>query len=448
MNISLDNLYHWIRGCAFEPVSIYTFSPHGSKNITDLFLFESVDANSILPEVVCHDQEPLNFDTYQNVDLFDLWQQFQKTKKISYIRDEVQSLVPYYRNFNFYAMLRLLKSRSIFDRYILLHSEKNSIDVEKFSLTAEPVYYWSHGIIARDWYRFAEHDPRLTCLPVHKKTFLMYCRAWTGTREYRLKFLDMLIDDNLLVHCQTSLLHQDHDVKLNSYRFSNTELQPKNIHRLLSIPENHQLSHSSADYCAEDFVSTDISIILETVADSTKIHLTEKTLRPIACGHPFMLLAGPGSLDYLRSYGFKTFSPWINENYDLETNIVKRMQMITSEMQRIESLSPQNKQKFLHQLQSIATYNKNYFFSKKFFDKIHNELVNNLTLAINRVKKTRGRHYLSTKIVTKKFKTAKQKPTRKLQEQALAKILRQLRKDPTTSIAQMVSQFPDGFFNF
>ena len=442
-------MYHWIRGCAFEPVSIYTFSPHGSKNITDLNFFGSVDANSILPEIVCHDQEPLNFDMYQTVDLFDLWQQVKKSKPIGNFNDlEIKSFVPYYQNLNFFTMLRIIKNRSIFDRYILLHSEKNSRDVENFSLTAEPVYYWSHGIISRDWYRFAEHDSRLTQVNQNNKMFLIYCRAWTGTREYRLKFLETLINNDLLDHCQTSLLHQDGDAKLNSYCCNNTELQPQDIHKLLSIPENHQMSHASADYCAKDFVSTAISIILETVADSTKIHLTEKTLRPIACGHPFMLLAGPGSLEYLRSYGFKTFSPCIDESYDLETNIIKRMQMITSEMQRIKSLSPLEKQKFLTQLQSIATYNKNYFFSKKFFDKIHNELINNLNSAITRVKVTRGRHYLTNKVITKKFRTRKPTPMIKSKELALAKVLRQFRKDPTTNISQIISQFPDGFFKF
>jgi hypothetical protein len=48
--------------------------------------------------------------------------------------------------------------------------------------------------------------------------------------------------------------------------------------------------------------------VAETVFD-TRIHLTEKTLRPIACGHPFILAAGPGSLKYLQTYGFRTFSP-------------------------------------------------------------------------------------------------------------------------------------------
>ena len=358
-----------------------------------------------------------------------------------------RALVLHFKHLNFAAMIQLLKGRAIFDRYILLHSEKNSSDVGKFLSTAEPVYYWCHGIIARDWYRFAEHDPRLNCPPVHEKTFLVYCRAWTGTREYRLKFLDLLVEHNLLEHCKTSVLHHDQEFDLGSYVCTNAEFQPINHKHLQSLSNNVYSSSASADYCVEDFVSTDISVVLETIAADTKIHLTEKTLRPIACGHPFMLVAGPGSLDYLRSYGFKTFSPWIDESYDLETDIATRMKLITKEMQRIENFLPLQKQNFLTQIQSIAAYNKNHFFSNEFFNKIHNELVDNLNLAITRVKATRGQHYLAKKAIIKKFRPTHQPPLRKNKELALAKVLRQLRQDPTISLKSLINQYPNGFFN-
>lgn len=442
-------MYHWIRSLSHEPVSIYTFRPHGSTNINDLNLFAPIDTSAIAPEIVCHDQEPLNFDIYQSVDIFEWWQELKKSEMLSdHYDSEIKSLVPYYQNLNFFGMLRLRKSKNIFDRYILLHSEKNSKDVEKFSCTAEPVYYWSHAIIARDWYRFAEHDTRLNMPSTHTKTFLIYCRAWTGTREYRLKFLDLLLEQNLLDHCQTSILHQDQGFELSFYKCVNTEFQPNNLEQLNSISDNNYPSYVSADYSANDFVSTDISVVLETIAADSKIHLTEKTLRPIACGHPFILVAGPGSLEYLKSYGFKTFSPWINEGYDLEDNVVERMKLITREMQKIENLPPFEKQQMLTQMQEIATYNKNYFFSKQFFDKVHNELVDNLNSAVDRVKITRGQRYLESKVITKPHLVKQKNVAKKLKKIAIAKVLRQLRQDPTVSLKKIIDQYPDGFFNF
>lgn len=453
MNIPLDNLYHWIRGLANEPVSIYTFSPHGSKNITDLNFHSRVDTSSVFPEVVCHDQEPLNFEQHQSVNAVELWAHVKPSRPGQIdSTDVMKDLSPYYQDLNFFAMLRVLKHKSIFDRYILLHSEKNSRDVEKFSAVAEPVYYWSHAVIARDWYRFAESDVRLKQTSTNKKTFLVYCRAWTGTREYRLKFLELLIDNNLISACNTSILHQDQSQDLSMYQCSDPRLQPVDIKRLMNIPNNHQSATSSADYCAHDIVDADISVVLETVAADTKIHLTEKTLRPIACGHPFMLVAGPGALEYLRSYGFKTFGDCIDESYDSEPDIIKRMSMIAKEMARIQALPLIQKNQILEKLQNIANYNKHHFFGNGFSTQVKTELINNLNQAIDKVKRTQGRHYSMARKAIKKYHGKNTKnlidPIDRLRRIEVAKILRRLRQDPSTSIKMLVDQYAPGFFSF
>ena len=446
-------MYHWVRGCVNEPLSIYTFKPHGSKNITDLNFLESCDSNAIAPEVVCHDQEPLNYDIHKSIDAYQCWKhvkQFRHLGPDDQIRTDAQInlLTPYFKNLGFFAALRAIKPRSIFDRYILLHSEKNSSDVEKFKGSAEPVYYWCHGIIARDWYRFAESDPRLNRQKNSKDTFLIYCRAWSGTREYRLKFLQILIDQQLINHCKTSVLQHDQGYDLLTYKCNNSNFQPDNA-QLCAVPINLESAVASADYCAEDFANTDISIVLETIADDTKIHLTEKTLRPIACGHPFMLIAGPGSLEYLRSYGFKTFAPWINESYDQEPNIVKRMKMVTAEMERIQSMPVSDRKYLLFQLQTITQFNKRHFFSDDFFNQIRDELVENFGNAINNVKSTRGKYYLIRKIISKKLglKNSNDSDSTKLKKLMIAKVLRQLRNDPTISLQEILNQYPENFFN-
>lgn len=448
MNIPLDNLYHWIRGRANDSLSIYTFVPHGSKNIANLeFLDGELDPSIIAPELICHDQEPLNFDQYKDSTLTDLAKKINQRNFHVEFGQELADLEPHYQNLNFLLALRLLKSRSIFDRYILLHSEKNSKDVEQFSVNAEPVYYWCHGILARDWYRFAQHDTRLNELSQKKNTFLVYCRAWSGTREYRLKFLDLLIDQNLISHCHTSIIHVDQDQELSSYQCKNIKLQPTNLDELLKLPNNTEQSTASADYCVEDILETDISVVLETVADDSKIHLTEKTLRPIACGHPFMLVAGPGSLDYLKSYGFKTFAPWINESYDSEPDVVKRMQMVATEMSRIQNLSNAQKTQLLAEIRKISMFNKKHFFSNDFFNTVQSELTENLNQAINNVKNTQGKRYIDVRLILKKYTRQHSNPRLNYQRNLeVAKVLRMLRHDPTISIKKISENFPKGFF--
>lgn len=54
-------------------------------------------------------------------------------------------------------------------------------------------------------------------------------------------------------------------------------------------------------------------------------HFTEKTLNAIKCFRPFILVAPPYSLEYLKTYGIETFSDVWDESYDQEENHEKRL---------------------------------------------------------------------------------------------------------------------------
>ena len=177
------------------------------------------------------------------------------------------------------------------DFWILLHSELNSPEVLKYESTGlfKCAYWWGHAPIAIDWYRFARYDTRLT----------------RQSQAYKSKLFGICSEaQQVNVHIEKLFLeHLQHidNVQLGS-------IDPTTV----------VTSDSSATYDAQDFAQTRCSIVLETVYDQ-RIHLTEKTLRPLACGHPFMLLNGAGALETIRSYGFKTFQPYINESYDKES---------------------------------------------------------------------------------------------------------------------------------
>ena len=73
MSIPLDRLYHYIESIAQEirgdRVIIYRFYPHGSKNVKNLeqlYPYKFVE-DMISPHIYCNDQEPLNFQLYQDV---------------------------------------------------------------------------------------------------------------------------------------------------------------------------------------------------------------------------------------------------------------------------------------------------------------------------------------------------------------------------------------------
>jgi hypothetical protein len=69
------------------------------------------------------------------------------------------------------------------------------------------------------------------------------------------------------------------------------------------------------------------------------ITFTEKTYKFIMAKIPFILCGMPGALRVLRETGYKTFSPWINEAYDLIENDEDRAVAIANEIERLCSMS-------------------------------------------------------------------------------------------------------------
>jgi hypothetical protein len=179
------------------------------------------------------------------------------------------------------------------------------------------------------------------------------------------------------------------------------------VDRLEEIADNTYDSTASATYDPDDINQTGISVVLETVFDSSKVHITEKVLRPIACGHPFILAAGPGALKYLQKYGFRTFSHWINESYDDEPDSQRRLEMIVEEMHRIDQLPAVQFDELLCNLKETVAHNRKRFYSDEFFQQVQEELVNNLNSAWSQVMQTKGSVYLNTRRLLKQDPVAK-----------------------------------------
>jgi hypothetical protein len=85
--------------------------------------------------------------------------------------------------------------------------------------------------------------------------------------------------------------------------------------------------------------------------------ITEKTYKAILMRHPFILVTIPKSLEVLKKLGYKTFSPWINENYDLEMDDNKRMMMIVDEIERLSNLNDDELKLFLSNVIGICEHN-------------------------------------------------------------------------------------------
>jgi hypothetical protein len=375
MSVPLDRLYNYLQDVVNHDILIYRWTPHGSKKLKDLRNLKHTNGldHFILPYMICHDQEPLDYHQYDS-DVEAFKNGFSRLNLPSELYQQVKTITC---NSN----LRLLLISNIYEKSILLHSELNSSQVELYkNNNFLPVYYWSHAVIARDWFRYAEHDPLLESRNP-QRTFLIYNRAWSGTREYRLKFADMIVKNKLASSCIMGFNQYDGECQYHAHKFKNPAFSIDSTDLGDHFFKNTTLSSASADYTTQDYQESNIEIVLETLFDDTRWHLTEKTLRPIACGHPFILATTPGSLHYLRSYGFETFDGLIDESYDSIKDPVLRLQAIVLEMKRLTTVDAT----VWNQLRVIAARNKKRFFSAEFQEHLVNEYRNNLQSVMNNI---------------------------------------------------------------
>ena len=418
MSVPLDRLYNYLDSLCNHDVLIYRFYPHGSKNLEDLLAL--IDINQLgwrtvlKPGAICHDQEPLWFEQYNGSDMLKYFFSFNPEQADE--PDIVERFKTLVKDQNLRSMI---DSRyNVYDKTLLVHSEKNSINLTKYSEAGfVGVYWWSHAALAADWFRYAQHDPTLVAnFKNINKDFLIYNRAWTGTREYRLKFTEHIVNYKLHNHCVMRFNatcdgnnYQDFQPVNTAFKTQHTGLE--NYFEPCKVDAN-----ASADYNNSDYQHTAIEIVLETLFDDSRWHLTEKALRPIACGRPFILAATPGSLEYLRSYGFKTFHGLIDETYDTIHDPAERLKKICNEMNRISQLPMDQKLQLWQDLYAISGYNKKLFFNKAWQQKIFDEFVTNVTAGLLFMEQHKtGKHwrkfYLSWKQdpTNKKFRFANKK---------------------------------------
>jgi hypothetical protein len=370
MNVPFDRLYTFLQSvCNHDDVLIYRWNPPGSRKLEHCTPLiprpKKLQDRWTSRYLVCHDQEPLCFDSWP---------------RPSMAQPDVN--VPYS------CLMSVLRTDwTVWDKVMLCHSELNSTELTKFEQDgAIGVFWWSHAIIARDWFRYAKIDSALQQATYPQKLFLIYNRAWSGSREYRLRFMDRVICTQLLKHCKTSMNFVD-QVHYSQHKFANPKLA---VHRLdfeHHLEKNNVPSSASADYCSLDYQNCAIEIVLETLFDDNRIYLTEKVLRPIACRQPFMVLAPQHTLKFLRSRGFRTFEHLWDESYDDLADPVARMEAVLHNMQQIADLSASKLELLLAQCQDIVDHNHHWFFSEQFSENVVSEFKNNFDCALQQMQK-------------------------------------------------------------
>lgn len=212
----------------------------------------------------------------------------------------------------------------------------------------------------------------------YDKKFLCFNRRWRGHRTVLVTLLHAL---DLLKHGYVSLGKSDDNRVWNDvcyrdrYYMQNCEEAVKlmnsvNEEMTTNFPElyldtndlvtNRAQLSSSTNYLYEE---TYFSVVTETFffgverPDEYGRFLSEKTFKPVAMKHPFIVVSTPYFLIKFREAGYKSFSPWIDESYDEEEDDSLRMMKIVREIERLCNLPDNERTQFLDEIRKICEHN-------------------------------------------------------------------------------------------
>ena len=81
----------------------------------------------------------------------------------------------------------------------------------------------------------------------------------------------------------------------------------------------------ASNVLVDAYARSSLSIITESdFFDTRTQRITEKTVKALVMGHPFIIVGPARSLEVVRSFGFRTFSAAIDHSYDLEDDDGRR----------------------------------------------------------------------------------------------------------------------------
>jgi hypothetical protein len=284
--------------------------------------------------------------------------------------------------------------------FVLVTTERDSETVNKVIARYQwpAIDYFHHIFAASDWYRGYRLFDGIIPVTNRKltKKFITFNRITGNSRVYRSLFVGELINRKLLNFGHISYsadcpVHGSYHVNIKNAVDDN--LIVKNyadyiITQLSKIPLGLRIDNADMKYIENDsmtlgpidkLMQSFVYVVTETCFWETKKHLTEKIFKPIVAKQPFLLLGCANNLEYLRSYGFKTFDRWWDESYDTIHDPVQRLRAVVDIIDHLCKLDISTLENMLKEMEDVLNYNHNLFFSTNFVDNAWNELQDKLT---------------------------------------------------------------------
>jgi len=146
--------------------------------------------------------------------------------------------------------------------------------------------------------------------------------------------------------------------------------------------QNFEVCHSVIHTEISHYLNSYFTICNESRFDHNQdfgntIFITEKILKPIINLHPFILVGNAHTLKKMREYGFKTFTPFIDESYDEIGDTTERFLEIEKQINNLCSKSLEELHEWYWSIEDILKHNYYHFYNtfaptqkQKFIDAI------------------------------------------------------------------------------
>jgi hypothetical protein len=338
--IRIDEIYYNVFVSALQhrpQVGLHWFDPFGSKNFKDLVSRTCIDHGH---RILFWDQEPL----------------YRDDAKIFFDK--------------FCETYRPPRDPPWHTTVTLVTSELNSREVKWVQDTYKienTAHYFFHGWAALDWYRGYQHSFLSIPFDQRKITNRIFCpnNIVGGRREHRLKLFSLMEQHDLISNNYVSFPavcpHERISVQalLRQHNLKDTQIK---LPLVIDYDQNHANDSHKINFWPQA-QSSFCHVVTETAYDDSRTHITEKSFKPIVLRQPFMIVGTPGSLSYLKNYGFKTFDLLWDESYD-QTNDRDRINLIIQNLVKINSWTTAELKDAQQEVNSIVEHNFQWFYTE------------------------------------------------------------------------------------
>jgi|688.fasta_scaffold29424_8 hypothetical protein len=130
----------------------------------------------------------------------------------------------------------------------------------------------------------------------------------------------------------------------------------------IQLDTNNKFNFSVNNTMRKDlFLDSCINLVTETSYKNNELFISEKILKPILNYQPFIVLGPVNYLQELKNLGFKTFSEFWDESYDVIKEGRDRYFKISQLVLKLNSLDIHELNELYQQTKEICIYNKNHF---------------------------------------------------------------------------------------